>query len=66
MKATITITKQEIEEAVKRYIDDRIRPGYSHEFTGTDMTFGNKEGNIGYFECFIDVVVEPESKKATE
>lgn len=67
MKVVITITKQEIEQAIERFVDDRVRAGYSNEFTKKQISFRNTDGDIGYFESDIEVEVkEPGKDEAKE
>lgn len=63
MKTIITITKQEIEAAVEYYIGERIDAGYQHKFDKLKLSFTNKDGEIGYFECSAETEVIPKEKQ---
>lgn len=54
MKTTTTLSKQEIEEAVKLYLEDRINAGYKFVFDEPTLSFHNKDGDIGFFECLAE------------
>lgn len=64
MKAVITITKQEIEEAIKSYFADRMEASYNHKLSEPKLNFTNKDSEIGYFECAIEVDVTDKDTKA--
>lgn len=63
MKTVITVTKQEIEEAVRDYIFNRASTGYQHEFGDGHLTFTNVDGEIGNFTGSIEVEIKAKEPK---
>lgn len=61
-KAVITLTRDEVEEAVKEYIADRVRAGYRFKTSEATLGFDNKDGAVGYFECSVAMDIEPEEQ----
>lgn len=63
MKVAITITKQEIEEAVRDFIFERASTGYRHEFGDAQLSFMNSDGDIGNFTCITEAEIIKKEEK---
>lgn len=63
MNVAITVTKQEVEAAIKDYIADRVQAGYRFESGEVSLDFHDKNGQIAYFECTADTEITPKEEQ---
>lgn len=58
MKSTIGLLQNEIEEAIKIYVNARIQSGYKHKFSEVEVGFNVSDMN-GRITCDVTMMVEP-------
>ena len=53
----MTIGKQEIEEAVKDYMAERVMAGYQYKLSNFKLSFTDKNGDLPHFACTAETEV---------
>lgn len=63
-KYSITLTKQEIELAILAYVNRGVTINGRRELDEPSLSFLNKDGDIGYFSCIVEVEPPKPDKEA--
>lgn len=63
MKVVIEITKDEVREAIRDYIFDRVSTSYQHEFGDASLSFMDVNGELSNFTVTAECEIKPKEKK---